>query len=43
MDVMMGPGNYVIDITMTGFKPLHKVVNVEKDGKVVIDETMERE
>lgn len=43
MDVMMGPGNYVIDITMTGFKPLHKVVNVEKDGKVVIDEAMERE
>jgi serine/threonine-protein kinase len=43
MDVMMGPGNYVIDITMTGFKPLHKIVNVEKDGKVVIDETLERE
>jgi serine/threonine protein kinase len=43
MDVMMGPGNYVIDITLTGFKPLHKVITVEKDGKVVIDETLERE
>jgi hypothetical protein len=43
MDLMMGPGNYVIDITLTGFKPVHKVVNVEKDGKVVIDETLERE
>ncbi|MFZ3341021.1 MAG: serine/threonine-protein kinase [Terriglobales bacterium] len=43
MEVMMGPGNYVIDITLTGFKPVHKVINVEKDGKVVIDETLERE
>ena len=43
MDVMMGPGNYVIDITLTGFKPVHKIVNVEKDDKVVIDETLERE
>jgi serine/threonine protein kinase len=43
MDVMMGPGNYVIDITLTGFRPVHKVINVEKDGKVVIDETLERE
>jgi eukaryotic-like serine/threonine-protein kinase len=43
VDVMMGPGNYVVDITLTGFKPIHKVVNVEKDGKVVIDETLERE
>ena len=43
LDVMTGPGNYVIDITLTGFKPVHKVINVEKDGKVVIDETLERE
>lgn len=43
LDVMMGPGNYVVDITLTGFKPVHKVINVEKDGKVVIDETLERE
>jgi len=43
VDVMMGPGNYVVDITLTGFKPVHKIVTVEKDGKVVIDETLERE
>jgi eukaryotic-like serine/threonine-protein kinase len=43
VDVMMGPGNYVVDITLTGFKPVHKVVTVEKDGKVAIDETLERE
>jgi len=43
VDVMMGPGNYVVDITLTGFKPVHKVVTVEKGGKVAIDEILERE
>ncbi|MFY9676864.1 MAG: PEGA domain-containing protein [Terriglobales bacterium] len=43
VDVMMGPGNYVVDITLTGFKPVHKIITVEKDGKVAIDETLERE
>ena len=43
VDVMMGPGHYVVDITLTGFKPVQKIISVEKDGKVVIDETLERE
>ncbi len=43
VEVMMGPGHYVVDITLTGFKAVHKVISVEKDGKIVIDETMERE
>ena len=43
VDVMMGPGNYVLDITLTGFKPVHKIITVETDGKVAIDETLERE
>jgi hypothetical protein len=43
VDVMMGPGNYIVDITLTGFKPVHKVVTVEKGGKVAIDEVLERE
>lgn len=43
VDVMMGPGNYVVDITLTGFKPVHKVVVVEKGGKVAIDEILERQ
>jgi serine/threonine protein kinase len=43
VDVMTGPGNYVVDITLTGFKPIHKVISVEKGGKVAIDEVLERE
>jgi serine/threonine protein kinase len=43
VEVMMGPGNYVVDITMTGFKPVHKVITVEKGGKVAVDEILERD
>jgi serine/threonine-protein kinase len=43
VDVMLGPGNYIVDITLTGFKPIHKVISVDKGGKVAIDETLERE
>jgi serine/threonine protein kinase len=43
VDVMLGPGNYIVDVTLTGFKPVHKVVSVDKGGKVAIDEVLERE
>jgi hypothetical protein len=42
-DFYLNPGNYVVDITMTGFKSLHKVIAVEKNGKVVIEESLDRE
>jgi hypothetical protein len=28
---------------MTGFKPVHKVVNVDRGGKAAIDEILERQ
>jgi hypothetical protein len=43
VDFYLNPGNYVIDITMSGFKNLHKVISVEKNGKVVIEESLDRE
>ncbi len=43
VEVMLGPGNYIVDITLTGFKPVHKVVNVDKGGKAAIDEILERQ
>jgi serine/threonine protein kinase len=42
-EFMLGPGNYVVDITQTGFKTVHKVVTIEKGGKVAIDEILERQ
>lgn len=43
VDVMLDPGNYILDITLTGYAPVHKVITVDKAGKVVIDETLTKE
>jgi serine/threonine protein kinase len=43
VEVMLGPGNYIVDITLTGFKPVHKVVSVDRGGKAAIDEILERQ
>ena len=42
-DVMLDPGNYAIDITMSGYVPVHKIVTVtsEKGAKVVVDEVLQ--
>jgi len=41
VDVAVDPGNYVIDITLTGYAPVHKVITAEKGAKLVIDEGMQ--
>ncbi len=43
VDFYLNPGTYVIDITMSGFKPLHRVIDVEKGGKVAIEESLDRQ
>ncbi len=43
VDFYLNPGTYVIDITMSGFKPLHRVIDVEKGGRVAVDESLERQ
>jgi hypothetical protein len=42
-DVLLDPGNYVIDLTLTGYAPIHKVISTDKGGKVVVDEVMQRQ
>lgn len=39
----LNPGNYTIDITIAGFKSIHRVVTVDEGGKIMIDEVMEHE
>jgi serine/threonine protein kinase len=43
VDVMLDPGNYVIDINLSGYAPIHRVVAADKSGKVVVDETLQRQ
>jgi hypothetical protein len=41
MEVMLDPGNYVIDITLSGYAPVRKIIAAEKGGKVVVDEVLQ--
>ena len=43
VDFYLNPGTYVIDITASGYKPLHRVIEIQKGGKVAIDENLEHE
>lgn len=40
VDVMLDPGSYVIDITLTGYAPIRKIITASKSGKMVLDETL---
>ena len=41
VEVAVDPGTYVIDITLDGYAPVHKVVTADKGGKVAIDEVLQ--
>jgi serine/threonine protein kinase len=43
VDVMLDPGNYEVDITLTGYAPVHKVITADKGGKAVVDEVLQRQ
>jgi hypothetical protein len=43
VDIMLDPGNYIVDVSLTGYAPVHKVITVDKGGKAVIDETLQRQ
>lgn len=41
VDFLLNPGNYMIDITLSGYKPVHRVVTLERNGKIEVNENME--
>ena len=43
VEFMLDPGNYIIDITLTGYAPIRKIITVDKGGKAVVDETLQRQ
>jgi hypothetical protein len=43
VDVVLDPGNYEVDITLSGYATVHKVVTASKNGKVVIDEVLQQQ
>ena len=43
VEFYLNPGNYEVDLTLSGFKSVHKVITVEKNGKVSVEENLDRE
>ena len=43
VDIALDPGNYVIDISLSGYAPVHKIITADSGGKVVVDEVMQRQ
>ncbi len=43
VDLFLDPGTYVVDITMSGYKRIHRVIEVQKGGKISVDENLEHE
>ena len=42
-DFYLNPGTYVLDITMSGYRPVHRVITVQEGEKVAIEETLTAE
>jgi hypothetical protein len=43
VDFYLDPGTYIIDITLSGYQSVHRVIHVDDNGKLTIDETLERQ
>jgi serine/threonine protein kinase len=43
VEFLLDPGNYIIDITLSGYAPIHKVVTLDRSGKVAVDESLQHE
>jgi len=41
-EFQLGPGTYEVTLTLTGYKPVHKVITVESNGRMEVNETFER-
>jgi serine/threonine protein kinase len=39
-DFYLNPGTYVIDVTMSGYRSIHREINVEEGEKVAIEESL---
>src|SRR5258708_37698081 len=43
VEFLLDPGNYIIDITLSGYAPLHKVITVNRSDKVAVDESLQHD
>jgi hypothetical protein len=43
VEFLLNPGNYMLDISLPGYKPIHRVINVEQGSKLELNENLEPE
>ena len=43
VEFYLNPGTYVVDITMSGYQKIHRVIEVQKGNRIAIDETLQHE
>jgi hypothetical protein len=43
VEVVLDPGNYDIEITLSGYAPVRKIVNVTAGSKQAIDEALQQQ
>ncbi len=41
-EFLLGPGTYNVTLSLTGYKPVHKTITVESNGRMEVNETFER-
>jgi hypothetical protein len=41
VEILLNAGNYVIDITMSGYQPVQKVITIDQGATTTIDETLQ--
>jgi len=41
VDVTLDPGNYVVDISLSGYAPVHQVIVIERGNKMALDEVLQ--
>ena len=40
VEILLNPGNYVVDITLSGYQPVQKVITIDQGATTAIDETL---
>jgi hypothetical protein len=43
LDFYLNPGNYIVELTLSGYKPVHRVISVERGSKLELNENLEPE
>jgi serine/threonine protein kinase len=41
VEILLNPGNYIVDITLSGYQSVQKVITIDQGAATVIDETLQ--